>query len=189
MARSVDAYLLQGWTAVGGSSSLLSIPQAANLWFDLAEHEDVSFTLEVREVTGTVSMNYETSPSFEDASFLACITPFSIATGVRVEPRKRQPLPAWLLAAAAGAIAGGGVVYSTGVSNVVSRPAPTVPTEADLAAATDLRREASTACDASNWAECLADLDRARALDLGGDDAATIKTMRDRAIRNIRGKP
>jgi hypothetical protein len=93
------------------------------------------------------------------------------------------------MAAAAGAIAGGGFVYSTIGANVVSKPAPPGPSAADIAAATDLRREATAACDASKWGECLADLDQARGLDPDGDDATPIKAMRDRAIRNIRGKP
>lgn len=107
----------------------------------------------------------------------------------RIEPRKRQPLPAWLMAAAAGVIAGGGVVYSAMGPTGVSKPPPPGPSAADLAAATDLRREATAACDASKWAECLADLDQARALDPDGDEGAPVKAMRDRAIRNIRGKP
>jgi hypothetical protein len=80
---AVNSALLQHWLSVGGSSAITSLTQGADLWLDLGDYEDVGFTLEVKAVTGTVTMNYETSPSIEDASFLACVVPFTITTGVR----------------------------------------------------------------------------------------------------------
>lgn len=82
----MDGTLLQNWVDISGSTALTSITQGADLWFDLGDCEDVSFYLEVKEVTGTVTMNYETGPSaLEDASFLACVVPFTLVTGVRVD--------------------------------------------------------------------------------------------------------
>jgi hypothetical protein len=68
---------------IAGGSALTSIAQGGDHWLDLGDYEDVQFVLEVKEVTGTVTMNYETSPSFEELSFLACVKPFTLATGVR----------------------------------------------------------------------------------------------------------
>jgi hypothetical protein len=79
----MDTILLQNWVTISGDMSLTSIGQGADQWFDLGDYEDVQLILEVTEVSGTVTMNYETSPSFEEASFLACATPFTIATGVQ----------------------------------------------------------------------------------------------------------
>jgi hypothetical protein len=83
--QGMDSILLQNWTVISGATTLTSIAQGADSWLDLGDYEDVSFILEVKEVTGTVTMNYETSPSFEDASFIACVTPFTLTTGVRTD--------------------------------------------------------------------------------------------------------
>ncbi|MGD0530528.1 MAG: hypothetical protein ABSE49_35670 [Polyangiaceae bacterium] len=79
----MDSILLQNWVTISADQSLTSIGQGADQWFDLGDYEDIQLILEVTEVTGTVTMNYETSPSFEEASFMACVTPFTIATGVQ----------------------------------------------------------------------------------------------------------
>jgi hypothetical protein len=94
---------------------------------------------------------------------------------------------AWLAAAAAfGAVAGGSLVTALQPEFTGSaRP----PSSADLFAAVDLRREAIAACDAKQWGTCLADLDRARAVDPHGDDAPAVKSLRDQAIAAILKKP
>jgi hypothetical protein len=38
---------------------------------------------------------------------------------------------------------------------------------------------------AKQWSACLADLDRARSADPGGDDAPAVKSLRDKAIAEI----
>jgi hypothetical protein len=113
----------------------------------------------------------------------------------RVRPR---PSVAWLAAAATvGGIAGGALVAALELPAVVLAPRPPVPSTsalvvlsaADLAAAADLRRHAGAACDAKQWSLCLADLDKARAADPGGDDAPAVKSLRDKAIAGILQKP
>jgi hypothetical protein len=59
----------------------------------------------------------------------------------------------------------------------------------EMATAVDLRREAADACEAKQWAVCLADLDEARAHDPGGDEGPAVKTLRAAAIVGIRKKP
>jgi hypothetical protein len=111
-------------------------------------------------------------------------------------PRRRGPRPAvlWLAAAATFAVAGG-AVYATlhrspepvakGHPPEPSTPAPVVPSADDLVVAADLRGKAAVACDAKQWSVCLAELDEARAVDPGGDDASTVKSLRDKAIAGI----
>jgi hypothetical protein len=53
----------------------------------------------------------------------------------------------------------------------------------DLAVAADLRRKAVAACDAKQWSVCLAELDKARAVDPAGDTMVT--PLRDKAIAGI----
>ena len=55
--------------------------------------------------------------------------------------------------------------------------------------AAELRLEAAAACDAKQWSVCLAELDEARAVDPGGDDASTVKTLRDKAMAGLRESP
>jgi hypothetical protein len=111
---------------------------------------------------------------------------------------RRRPSVAWLAAAATlGALAGGALVAALQQRALVdAHPAPApsisvpvVPSAADLAAAADLRRQAAAACHAKQWSLCLADLDKARAADPGGDDAPAVKTLREKAIAGIVQKP
>jgi hypothetical protein len=112
----------------------------------------------------------------------------------RVERRsaRRPAFAAWLAAAATlGAVAGGLFVEALPLAGVqvpslAPSTSPTVrPSAADLAAAADLRREATAACDTKQWSVCLADLDRARTIDPGGDDARVMQHLRDEAIEGI----
>jgi hypothetical protein len=52
-------------------------------------------------------------------------------------------------------------------------------------AAANLRREATWKCADQFFDICLADLDRARALDPAGDETPEIKAMRAQAIKGI----
>jgi hypothetical protein len=101
----------------------------------------------------------------------------------------------WLAAAASLAAVGGTLVATLHPSPELvgsprpptsSRPAPVVPSANDLAIAAELRRKAAVACDAKQWSVCLASLDDARAVDPGGDDALTVKSLRDKAIAGNR---
>jgi hypothetical protein len=88
------------------------------------------------------------------------------------------------VSAAAGAALYAGLQQAPGLTG-----APAAPSAADLALAADLRRQAATACDAKQWSVCLADLEKARAVDPGGDDAGTVKGLRDQAIAGILSQP
>jgi hypothetical protein len=101
----------------------------------------------------------------------------------RIQPRAmRRPALVWLaVAASMGAAAGGSVV-----ATLQRLPSPGVGAPATgSAAATELRRQATAACDAKQWSVCLAELDKARAFDPGGDSAAAVKSLRDKAIAEI----
>jgi hypothetical protein len=113
--------------------------------------------------------------------------------------RRKGPRPAvlWLAAAATFAVAGG-ALYATlrappeRVAHPPppepSTPAPAAPSADDFRAA-ELRRAAAAACDAKQWSVCLAELDKARAVDPGGDEASTVKSLRDKALAGIREPP
>jgi hypothetical protein len=104
--------------------------------------------------------------------------------------RKRPPSAVRWLAAAAAFAAAGGVLYATLHRSPVARghfPAPILPSVGDLVVAADLRSKAAAACDAKQWSVCLAELDKARALDPDGDPPVT--ALRDKAIAGILEPP
>ncbi len=115
-------------------------------------------------------------------------------TSTRPQGRSRPVL--MLLVAIVGAAVGGGLVYA------LTHPAPSAPVPAPstplpepppvdsvvvdpLVAAATLRENAFAECDAKQWDKCLANLNRARALDSSGDDAPRVKKARETAIRGI----
>jgi hypothetical protein len=102
-------------------------------------------------------------------------------------PRSR-PAFAWLAAAATVGVVAGGALQAALVSPaVVGQPSPRPPV--DLAIAADLRAQAAAACDAKQWAVCLANLDKARAGDPAGDDEPAMKRLRGKAIAEIMKEP
>jgi hypothetical protein len=93
----------------------------------------------------------------------------------------RPPRPAFRWLAAAASFVAGGVLVAALESTLMSRSHPA--REDLVAAAADLRHQATAACRANAWAVCLADIDQARALDPDGDEA--MKGLREKAIGEI----
>jgi hypothetical protein len=84
----MDTFLLTDWITISGdggvgAGNITSIAQSTDQWLELPEHEDFSFVLEVKQVTGTVTMNVETAPTKQDSSFVAVLTPFAMSVGTR----------------------------------------------------------------------------------------------------------
>jgi hypothetical protein len=116
-------------------------------------------------------------------------------------PRRRPRTALVLLAAATTAAAAGALAYSAlhhapAPPESPPQPAPPAPPTTpappvvpDLVAAAQWRDKAVAACKGAQWEECLADLDRARALDAAGDDTPLVKSTRDKAIRGMTSKP
>ena len=108
--------------------------------------------------------------------------------------RRKGTRPAVLWLAAATFVLAGGALYATlqsppPVSHPPppepSTPAPSVSSADDLSVAAELRRTAAAACDAKQWSVCLAELDEARAVDPDGDDALTVKSLREKAMAGL----
>ncbi len=97
----------------------------------------------------------------------------------------RRPAVAWLAAAASVGAVAGGTLVSALESPLVAKSRPHEPSTAEVAAAARLRRDAATACNDERWSLCLADLDKARAVDPDGDDTPAAKTLRDQALAAI----
>ncbi len=82
----MESLLLQDWITIRGNVGVASVTQGADSWLDITDHEDLIFYLEVKELTNAPLMNYQTSPTRQDSTFLPVITPFTVATGVRADP-------------------------------------------------------------------------------------------------------
>ena len=82
----MDALLLQDWVTIDANAQIASVIQSADCWMDVGDAEDLVFFLDVKEVANAPIMNYETSAVAEDSSFLTIIAPFTLGTGLRVDP-------------------------------------------------------------------------------------------------------
>ncbi len=76
----MNTLILQDWTTIRGSGAT-SIVQSAQDWLDMSLYQDAVMWLNVTEVTGTVTITYETSPTGDDSLFQACVTGIALATG------------------------------------------------------------------------------------------------------------
>jgi len=135
--------------------------------------------------------------AYAPGGFASTVTPSSVCA---VTTPRRSPRTALVLLAAATTAAGAGAMAYSALHHPPAPPesppqpapptpsAPDKPVVPDLVAAGQWRDLAIAACDTARWEECLADLDRARALDPAGDDAPLVKTTRDKAIKGFTGK-
>jgi hypothetical protein len=80
----VDPFLLADWTTIAGAGTS-SVTQPSTQWLDLPDHEDVVFFLEVKEITGAVTIAYETGVTCEEQLFTPMIPSFAIAMGTQVD--------------------------------------------------------------------------------------------------------
>jgi hypothetical protein len=80
----MDTFLLTDWLTVRTRSDSPPIVQSAYAWLDLPEHEDVIFYLDVKEVTGTVFLSYDTSPARHEGSFVSMLS-FTTTPGLRID--------------------------------------------------------------------------------------------------------
>jgi hypothetical protein len=75
--------VLQDWTTVRayGSSgqNVGAVTQTATSYLDLGDYDDIVFFVDVRELTQSVSLQFQTSPSRDDASFQAIAPAITLA--------------------------------------------------------------------------------------------------------------
>ena len=81
----MQGFTVQPWITLKGSSNNFPIVQSASGWIDVGDFEDLVFYTDVREVSGGVTLTFETAPVAENAAFVAMFAGFSAATGVRVD--------------------------------------------------------------------------------------------------------
>ena len=78
----MHAILLCDWTTVQGTTSSSPIVQGDDQWIDLTPYQEAVFWVDCREVTGTVTLNLETSPSRDDVYFKSMVNPTAGQTGI-----------------------------------------------------------------------------------------------------------
>ena len=76
---------LQDWLTLKCQSTVTSFTQEASKWLDVSAFKDIVLWLEVRGVTSggasSFTLNYETSPSVDEALFTAINAPIALAVG------------------------------------------------------------------------------------------------------------
>ncbi len=76
----MHTFVLTDFITVRGSGN--TITQSESEWLDLTQYEDVTFWIDVKEVTGTVTMNIQTSPTKDETFFANVYTNAALAAGV-----------------------------------------------------------------------------------------------------------
>ena len=79
---SMRGKILQDWVTIRGGSNVPSVTQGADAWADMGDCEDAVFFVDVREVTGSPKLAYQTSPTTQEGSFLAMMPAFVLSPGV-----------------------------------------------------------------------------------------------------------
>jgi hypothetical protein len=72
-------------TIRGSTPGYPTVDQAQNNWLDLADYDDATFFLNVTEVTGTVTLTYQSAP-LKDTMAMVAFSPFiPVTLGQRVD--------------------------------------------------------------------------------------------------------
>jgi hypothetical protein len=77
----MDSLLVQEYVTIRGTQSTPVI-QPRYGWLDLGDYEDVILYLDVREVTPTPSITFETAPAAIDSAFAQLVAPIALSVGV-----------------------------------------------------------------------------------------------------------
>jgi len=80
----VDTVVLQDWITITGPATQVPVVQSSHCYLDIGHYEDLVAYLDVRQVTASVALSYQTAPTQDDAAFLNMLAPFSVATGLQV---------------------------------------------------------------------------------------------------------
>lgn len=74
------AIMLCDWVTVRGATATSPVVQGEDQWLDLGPYTDCTLWVDIREVTGTVSLALETSPTKDDAYFKSMVTAAGLTT-------------------------------------------------------------------------------------------------------------
>jgi hypothetical protein len=177
------------WKELVDEAGEAEIERAASVSVEQAEAELAAAGFDVAAERAKANAFLEALERGESTASAPAPAPAPASAPAPAKPRLRPRAVVVRLAEVALSAAAGVALYA----GLHQAPGPTsahpAPSEADLALAVDLRRQAATACDAKQWSVCLADLDKARAVDPSGDDSGTVKALRDQAIAGILSQP
>ena len=75
----MHTFALTDWITVRGSNN--TVTQSESEWLDLTQYEDLTFWIDVKEVTGTVTLNVQTSPTKDESFFTTISNNTTLAVG------------------------------------------------------------------------------------------------------------
>jgi hypothetical protein len=80
--------IMQDWITVRGTGTTTSVVMSQPDWILTAPFQDITFYMEVRNITGTPVINYQTAPAKDDYLFqnLGAAAGITMVAGVTVSP-------------------------------------------------------------------------------------------------------
>lgn len=75
----MQTFILQDLTTIRGATST-NVTQNESGWLDMSAMQDLTIWTECKEVTGTVTCTFQTSPTKDDALFTAMMAGFALST-------------------------------------------------------------------------------------------------------------
>lgn len=77
----MHTFVLTDWITVRGNNN--TINQSESEWLDLTQYEDLTFWIDVKEVTGAaVTLNIQTSPTKDESLFASISSNATLAAGI-----------------------------------------------------------------------------------------------------------
>jgi hypothetical protein len=77
----MHTFVLCDWNTVRGSNN--TVTQSESEWLDLTQYEDLTFWIDVKEVTGAaVTLNIQTSPTKDESLFTNISSNATLAAGI-----------------------------------------------------------------------------------------------------------
>ena len=74
----MHSFILQDWTTIRGATST-NVTQGESGWLDLTPYQDLIFWLDCREVTGAVTITFQTAPTKDESLFTLITTGSTLA--------------------------------------------------------------------------------------------------------------
>ena len=88
----MHTFILQDWTTIRANTAGGSVVQSEESWLDLSAFQDLFFWVDVREVTGTVTLFFDTSPTADESLFQPLVAGGQALTASTTPTLVRAPM-------------------------------------------------------------------------------------------------
>lgn len=88
----MHTFILQDWTTIRANNAGSTVIQSEEGWLDLSLFQDVFFWVDVREITGTVTLFFDTSPTADESLFQPLVAGGQVLTASTTPTLVRAPM-------------------------------------------------------------------------------------------------